>query len=159
MKTSMEYARDAFKAVDNEKIYLFPGSCFSGEKRLSFHKMKKGYVLEFIDTEEQVDPILIESEDQLAEELRYLIPCLEDTLDKKEFIWDENIGDEDKEKIKKKIIEAIIECDGSEYDYSVNEFRDEVKLMGRKYSFSLYCNVAATGYWYFGQEIYVKRVR
>ena len=30
MKTSMEYARDAFKAVDNEKIYLFPGSCFSG---------------------------------------------------------------------------------------------------------------------------------
>ena len=43
MKTSMEYARDAFKAVDNEKIYLFPGSCFSGEERLSFHKIKMSY--------------------------------------------------------------------------------------------------------------------
>lgn len=58
-----------------KKYIFFPVVVFPVKKRLSFHKMKKGYVLEFIDTEEQVDPILIESEDQLAEELRYLIPC------------------------------------------------------------------------------------
>ena len=39
MKKSMEYARDAFKAVDNEKIYLFPGSCFSGEKGWNIEKL------------------------------------------------------------------------------------------------------------------------
>ena len=158
MKTSIEYAREAFKAVDNEEIYLFPGTCFSGPERLSLRKTDGVYVLEFINTGE-AEAIVINSESHLAEELRYLIPCSEDTLDKKEFNWDENVKDIYKNEIKKKVIESITECDGSNYHYSRFEFSDEVKVKERKYSFSLYCNVAATGYWYFGQEIYVKRIR
>lgn len=158
MKTSIEYAKDAFEGIRNGEKYLFPGRCFSGNERLSFRKTEDVYALEFINTRE-AETILIESETQLAEKLRYLIPCSEDTLDKKEFNWDENVDDEDRDEIKKKITKSIVECNGSEYDYSTNEFNGEVKIAERKYSFSLYCNVAATGYWYFGQEIYVKRVK
>ena len=154
MMTSKEYADIAFKAANKGEAYNFNGG------KISFCKGEDGYLLDIIYNEDDAEsPIRIDSKEQLAEEILHLIPCEECSLENKEFSWDENVEEMDKEDIKWKFIEKLRCPDGHEYVWERNEFYDDVQVNGRTYSCSVYCEIATTGYWYYGDTVSVKRVR
>ena len=102
---------------------------------------------------------VIESEEQLAEEILYLIPCKESELEDKEYNWWDNVIEEDKEEIIEKLLEKMRYPDGHEYKYERNEFYTDIHVNSRSYACTVYCEVATTGYWYYGDTVEVKRVR
>lgn len=154
MKTSKEYAKIAFETADDGRIYHFEGW------GISLRKDNGTYLLNYdVNLNEIESPVVIESEEQLAEEILYLIPCEESDLKYKEFSWQDNVIEEDKEEIIEKFLEKIKYPDGHEYKYASNEFYTDIHVNGRSYACTVYCEVKTTGYWYNGDTIEVKRVR
>lgn len=154
MKTSKEYAKLAFKTAGNRGIYYFNG------EGISLRKDNGTYLLNYdVNLDEIESPIVIESEEQLAEEILYLIPCKESELEDKEYNWWDNVIEEDKEEIIEKLLEKMKYPDGHEYKYERNEFYTDIHVNSRSYACTVYCEVATTGYWYYGDTVEVKRVR
>ena len=154
MKTSKEYAKIAFETADNGEIYHFE------RWGISLRKDNGTYLLNYdVNLDEIESPIVIESEEHLAEEILYLIPCEESDLKYKEFSWWDNVIEEDKEKIIDKLLEKMRYPDGHEYKHERNEFYTDVHVNSRSYACTVYCEVATTGYWYYGDTVEVKRVR
>ena len=154
MKTSKEYARLAFEMADNGEIYHFEGW------GISLRKVDGVYLLNYEVNLDEIDsPVVIESEEQLAEEILYLIPCKECSLENKEFSWSNNVEERDKEDIRLKFIEKLRYPDGHEYKWEMNEFYEDIRVNGRSYACTVCCEVATTGYWYYGDTVEVKRVR
>ena len=154
MKTSKEYAKLAFETADNGGIYHFEGW------GISLRKDNGTYLLNYdVNLDEVESPIVIESKEQLAEEILYLIPCEESNPKYKEYSWWDNVIEEDKEEIIKKFSEKMKHPDGCEFKCECNEFYTDIRINGRSYACTVCCEVATTGYWYYGDTIEVKRVR
>ena len=154
MKTSKEYARLAFETADNGEVYYFDG------EGISLRKVDGVYLLDYVENFDEVDsPVVIESEEQLAEEILHLIPCEECSFENKEFFWGDNAVERDKEDIQWKFLEKLRYPDGHEYKSAWDEFYADIRVNGRTYACTVYCEVATTGYWYYGDTVSVKRVR
>ena len=151
MKTSIQYAEEAFKAAEEGKEYSF------APYGLTFLKSEEGYELRS-HTELGFSLFSVNSKEELAEILRYNMPCAEDQTSRV-YLWDDNVPEEDFEAIIRKIENNIKEDDGSNYNYIDELYTDQVRVRDKIYAFELNCKISETGYTWYGSYISVRRVR